>query len=296
VNSTILPIRQSRSHSEYKIACRGFTLIELLVVIAIIAILASLLLPALSKGKERALSIGCLNNTRQIGLAISMYASDSNEYFPNKWWVAGPYMNSRGKPCGSEWILTPAILLQKYAPGPKIWACPKKRRGLTYSIEPGEFDPSITGYLSYGFNYLGVFGVDPQTQDSRGFRTISQGRPSDAISITEVNGKEDPTKTSGVGNQRGDSAWLDNYWAGASYPQPRQPNGGQNPRFQSQMKKHNQRVNSLYVDGHASSSKPSQLKWGQFYGVYEGKIKNSTKTPDMPVSDPVLDRAEVPPR
>jgi prepilin-type N-terminal cleavage/methylation domain-containing protein/prepilin-type processing-associated H-X9-DG protein len=55
---------------------RGFTLVELLVVIAVIAILAALLLPALSRARDRAYAIGCLNNTRQLALAWHLYADD----------------------------------------------------------------------------------------------------------------------------------------------------------------------------------------------------------------------------
>lgn len=123
----------------HRLTKRGFTLIELLVVIAIIAILASLLLPALAKAKHKAVETRCLNNFKQLLLATTMYTADFDDYMPYPNWGSS-------SASGAGWLYNPSArgqwhnrppqdretiktgLLYSYASALETFSCPMDRR------------------------------------------------------------------------------------------------------------------------------------------------------------------------
>jgi prepilin-type N-terminal cleavage/methylation domain-containing protein/prepilin-type processing-associated H-X9-DG protein len=217
---------------------KAFTLVELLVVITILALLASLLLPALSKAKEKARRAKCQSNLRQIGLAMIMYVHD-HEYYPQSYTGLG-----QSSAAGFLWDKP----LEPYAQGNwtnTLFKCPSYL-GPTYGYGTVR-NPSGVGFLLAGSYAYNGFGTSVQTNRLGLGGTCMFPQPPNSRRESEIAVPADMIAIGDTMNHREDDFGV----VAKSDPMP--------PTLSRPYPSHASGMNTVFCDGHVEFNRVVRL-------------------------------------
>ena len=227
----------------------AFTLIELLVVIAIIAILASLLLPAIAKAKERGQQTYCLNNQKQLALATHLYSGENND------WLPPIQAFIPRKAVETSWR---AYLFPFVGRVAKVFDCPSERKEIYASGKPGVVGEFAFGEISIASG-LGAVNVHWTT----GGAAPPFGRPAGyEDNLCRWSEVQAAWRLILIGDGHSDvfKVWPnDRWWIWKEVGNPNSPGFNRATQKDPGAYRHNRRSNYAFADGRVSAMDPARI-------------------------------------
>jgi len=235
----------------------GFTLIELLVVVAIIAILAGMLLPALSKAKEKGKSASCINNLRQMSIASLLYADDQEGRYPFTFQVRGNNVFRKA------WF----NFIQPYQQTTNLLLCPSKTRKFRelVALYPSDLqDKAVSNYqMNFRLGGCDWPGVWDQSQ-WKPEKDTDVRNPAATVAMTDGGSRplntQDPNRCVTASSPEKPGCWIV-HDPGKDAPCTGCVTSAGDPNWGGPHPRHNQRSNVAFADSHVQAKRTAEWYW-----------------------------------